>query len=309
QISLQSGNGVKFPSLSEGEWFPATLYSANGMEIVRVTARIGDVLTVQRGQESTQPQSFSINDGIDCRLTAGALMQMLAEVEASGVVFTPTGGIVATDVQAALVELNTKKQAAGDYAPASHTHTWAQVTGKPETFPPTIGTTGDTAKAGDYEPDWDDIENKPATYPPTIGTTSTTAKAGDYAPKWGDIAEKPTGFTPTAHSHAWSDITSGVPATATRWPAWGEVTDKPSTFPGDPPSTADVAAAMTGIQQGSVGSYLILKKNTGYPVGSVRPGSNFQGNPPGTYLVMGISCELHLSEQDPDYFHLVLRLT
>ena len=33
------------------------------------------------------------------------------------------------------------------------------------------------------------------------------------------------------HNHAWSEITSGVPATATRWPSWSEVTNKPSSFP------------------------------------------------------------------------------
>lgn len=30
----------------------------------------------------------------------------------------------------------------------------------------------------------------------------------------------------TIHTHAWSDLVSGLPATATRWPTWSEVTDK-----------------------------------------------------------------------------------
>ena len=45
---------------------------------------------------------------------------------------------------------------------------------------------------------------------------------------WRDITDKPNSFTPSAHTHAWGDITSGVPSTATRWPSWSEVTSKPS---------------------------------------------------------------------------------
>lgn len=40
--------------------------------------------------------------------------------------------------------------------------------------------------------DWKNIKNKPATFPPTIGTTATTAKAGNYVPSWSDITSKPT---------------------------------------------------------------------------------------------------------------------
>lgn len=68
---------------------------------------------------------------------------------------------------------------AGDSGPV--TVSWDDVTEKPETFKPTIGTTADTAKAGDYSPSWDDISNKPATFTPTIGTTANTAMAGNTA--------------------------------------------------------------------------------------------------------------------------------
>lgn len=56
---------------------------------------------------------------------------------------------------------------------------WADVTGKPATFPPVIGTTATTAKAGNYTPAWGDVTGKPTTFPPVIGTTATTAKAGN----------------------------------------------------------------------------------------------------------------------------------
>lgn len=56
---------------------------------------------------------------------------------------------------------------------------WADVTGKPATFPPVIGTTATTAKAGNYAPAWGDVTGKPATFPPAIGNTATTALAGN----------------------------------------------------------------------------------------------------------------------------------
>jgi predicted phage tail protein len=49
-------------------------------------------------------------------------------------------------------------------------------------------------------------------------------------PTWSEVTSKPTTFSPSAHTHAWGDIISGVPDTATRWPTWTEVTSKPTTF-------------------------------------------------------------------------------
>lgn len=55
--------------------------------------------------------------------------------------------------------------------------------------------------------DWANVTNKPATFAPTIGTTATTAKAGNYAPAWTDVTGKPTTFTPPA---ATTSVTGGV---------------------------------------------------------------------------------------------------
>ena len=73
-ITLQSGNGAKFPSLSAGEHFHATLIdTSNNLEIVKCTARSSDVLTVARGQESTTARAYSAGDRIEIRLTAQAI--------------------------------------------------------------------------------------------------------------------------------------------------------------------------------------------------------------------------------------------
>lgn len=57
----------------------------------------------------------------------------------------------------------------------------------------TIGTTAGTAMAGNTPiPDaatWANLSGKPATFPPTIGTTATTAKAGNYQPSSANISD------------------------------------------------------------------------------------------------------------------------
>lgn len=74
-ITLASGDGSKFPSLTGSEYFRATLIDAsNNLEIVKVTARSSDVLTVTRAQESTTARAFATGDRIELRITAQSLL-------------------------------------------------------------------------------------------------------------------------------------------------------------------------------------------------------------------------------------------
>lgn len=43
-----------------------------------------------------------------------------------------------------------------------------------------LGTTASTAKAGNYVPTWAEVTGKPSTFAPTIGSTATTAAAGNH---------------------------------------------------------------------------------------------------------------------------------
>lgn len=73
-ISLQAGDGAKFPALTTNGWFPVTLIKADGqLEICRCTARSGDVLTVQRARENTTAKAFSSGDRVELRLTQAAI--------------------------------------------------------------------------------------------------------------------------------------------------------------------------------------------------------------------------------------------
>jgi len=70
-ITVTSGQGARFPSLTASDYFYATLIdTSNNLEIVKCTARSTDVLTVVRGQESTTARAYSTGDRIEIRLTA-----------------------------------------------------------------------------------------------------------------------------------------------------------------------------------------------------------------------------------------------
>ena len=73
-ITVASGHGARFPSLSGSQFFFATLIdTSNNLEIVKCTARSTDVLTVTRAQESTSARAFSSGDRIELRVTAAGL--------------------------------------------------------------------------------------------------------------------------------------------------------------------------------------------------------------------------------------------
>jgi hypothetical protein len=70
-ITVTSGQGARFPTLSAGDYFYATLIdTSNNLEIVKCTARSTDVLTVVRAQESTTARAYTTGDRIEIRLTA-----------------------------------------------------------------------------------------------------------------------------------------------------------------------------------------------------------------------------------------------
>lgn len=81
-ISLQAGQGALFPTLTGSQYFIATLKSlATGqLEIVRVTARATDTLTVSRGQEGTAANAYVTGDVFELRPTAGAFNTMYGEM-------------------------------------------------------------------------------------------------------------------------------------------------------------------------------------------------------------------------------------
>jgi len=73
-IVLTTGHGARFPALTGSQYFFATLLdTSNNLEIVKVTARSTDTLTIVRAQEGTTARAFNTNDRVELRVTAGGL--------------------------------------------------------------------------------------------------------------------------------------------------------------------------------------------------------------------------------------------
>lgn len=165
-ITLTTGQGALFPSLASGEYFYATLVdSSNNLEIVKVTARATDVLTIVRAQDGTAARAFIGGDRFELRPVAAAMVALLQDAKdysdssagslinahisdptgahaASAVSFTPAGGIAATDVQAALAELDTEKLPATATVTGTSGITTSGTLGSGVTITPTSGYNG-----------------------------------------------------------------------------------------------------------------------------------------------------------------------
>lgn len=84
-LTVNAGTGTLFPSPVAGtSFFKLTIIDAatgSLTEIVHVTARAGDVFTIQRGQEGTIPRSWSANDIAANMMTAGTLSYILGNFQ------------------------------------------------------------------------------------------------------------------------------------------------------------------------------------------------------------------------------------
>ncbi len=72
--SIPVVNGSDFPEPAAGEWFAITVVGSSlPFEIMHCTARTGNTLTVERGQEGTLARAFGAGARVDHRLTAATL--------------------------------------------------------------------------------------------------------------------------------------------------------------------------------------------------------------------------------------------
>lgn len=78
-ISLAVGEGSHFPtaSVASGNYFYVTLLdTSNNLEVVKVTNRTNDTLTVTRGQDGTTARAFATGDRVELRVTAALLSDL-----------------------------------------------------------------------------------------------------------------------------------------------------------------------------------------------------------------------------------------
>lgn len=81
-IVVAAGAGALFPSLSAGEYFKATLQDVNNnLEIVKVTGRSVDTMTVVRGQDGTLALPFPANSRFELRVLASSAQEYLDSID------------------------------------------------------------------------------------------------------------------------------------------------------------------------------------------------------------------------------------
>jgi len=76
-ITVATGDGAKFPVLAGSSYSVVTLTDGTAFEIVRVTAIVGDVLTITRAQEGTAALAWASGTTVSQRLTAGLLAALI----------------------------------------------------------------------------------------------------------------------------------------------------------------------------------------------------------------------------------------
>jgi len=73
-LTVASGTGALFPTLTASDYFYCTLTNTIGtIEIVKVTARSTDTFTIVRAQDGTTAGSWSLGDKVELRLVAASL--------------------------------------------------------------------------------------------------------------------------------------------------------------------------------------------------------------------------------------------
>lgn len=101
-------NGSRFPTVTAGDYFYATLVSPAGTtEIIKVTARVGNSLTVVRAQDGSTAASFASGALLGMRVNAASVTDLVDEHDqAAEISIVDAGGhYTSTNVEGALQEV------------------------------------------------------------------------------------------------------------------------------------------------------------------------------------------------------------
>ena len=81
-VTVTAGTGTLFPTLGAGDFFQATLQDTNNnFELVKVTARTDDIMTVVRGQDGTLAIPVPTNSRLELRVLASSTQEYLDSID------------------------------------------------------------------------------------------------------------------------------------------------------------------------------------------------------------------------------------
>ena len=101
-LTVASGKGALFPAITGTDFFMLTLTQSGSettWEIVKVTARSSDVLTIVRGQEGTTAAAWAVGDKAELRVTTNSLLGFSIDTPSNA---TPAQGATNIDKNVAL---------------------------------------------------------------------------------------------------------------------------------------------------------------------------------------------------------------
>jgi hypothetical protein len=104
-------NGSAFPALSAGEYFYITLVSQAGTtEIIKVTARVGNSMTVVRAQDGSTAATFQVGALVEMRVTSASITDLVDEHDQASEISIADAGNYYTSgtVEGALQEAMTR---------------------------------------------------------------------------------------------------------------------------------------------------------------------------------------------------------
>ena len=79
-LGMTVANGARFPAPGAGEYFYVTVTALTGLfEVVKVTARSGNALTIVRAQEGTAALDFIAGSRVELRVTAQAIRDAISD--------------------------------------------------------------------------------------------------------------------------------------------------------------------------------------------------------------------------------------
>jgi hypothetical protein len=92
-LVVASGDGVLFPSPTGGDHFYITVIETSGaLEIMKVTSRSSDTLSLTRAQDGTAAASFTAGARIEMRVNAASVEDAVSEATANIVTGDGTTG-------------------------------------------------------------------------------------------------------------------------------------------------------------------------------------------------------------------------
>ena len=159
-VNLAPGSGVEFPNPSAGQYFVGTFTdAATGLlnEIVWVTARSGDTLTIVRAQESTTARAWTAGDLFSNLWTAGQAAQMVQQGQIGSAALINYGVDTGT-ADNMVVTLSPTVTALADGLIVEVTPAYANTTTTPVINPSGLGNKnivrfdGSAVKPGDFQP-------------------------------------------------------------------------------------------------------------------------------------------------------------